>query len=126
YKPEVKKVLTAKDIVELQTLVRTIPVSDYLVEYTVRLVSATRPVNNAPDFVKKYIRWGAGPRASQYLILAAKTFAALDGRPTPSVNDVKRVILPVLRHRIVRSFNAEAEGITADEIIKYVAQFLKE
>lgn len=126
YKPEVKKVLTAKEIVELQSLVRAIPVSDYLVSYTVRLVSATRPINNAPEFVKRYIRWGAGPRASQYLILAAKTLAGLDGRPTPSVADVKRVIFPVLRHRIVRSFNAEAEGVTADEIIKKVIEFVKE
>lgn len=126
YTPEVKKVLTSKEIIELQSLVRIIPVSDYLVEYTVRLVSATRPTNNAPDFVKKYIRWGAGPRAGQYLVLAAKTLAGLDGRPTPSVADVKKMIYPVLRHRIIRSFNAEAEGITTDQLISRLIEVVKE
>ena len=124
YTGDVSCVLTANDIVSLQNLIRTVPVSEGVVDYAVKLVRKTRPNSeNAPDYIKQYISWGAGPRASQYLILGAKTRAALDGRPTPEEEDVKQVIYPVLRHRLVTSFAAEADGVTADDLI---AKLLKE
>ena len=115
---EIKPVLTAEDIIDLQKLVRRVPVSDRLVEFAVRLSNHTRPKRTELDFVRKYVRWGAGPRASQYLILGAKTRAILYGRLTPSLDDVKAVAYPVFRHRIITSFNAEAEGISTDDIIE--------
>ena len=116
--PEVNKVLDAKRIVELQGLVRRVPVSDKVVEYAVGLVRDTRPSPDAPEFVRRWVRWGAGPRASQYLILGAKTRAVLDGRYTPSIEDVRAVALPVLRHRLVTSFHADADGVGPDEIVR--------
>jgi len=116
--PEVRPVLDARRIVELHRLVRRVPVADKRIEYAVDLVRNTRPSQEAPDFVRRWVRWGAGPRASQYLILGAKTKAVLDGRYTPSIEDVKAVALPVLRHRIVTSFHAEADGVGTDEIVK--------
>jgi MoxR-like ATPase len=114
----VKKVIYAADIVKYQNFIRDIPVSDHVMEYAVKLVRSTRPVNDeCPDYIKKWVSWGAGPRASQYLIIAAKTKAALDGRPTPSQDDVKTVAHIVLRHRILVSFAAEAEGLDANKII---------
>jgi MoxR-like ATPase len=111
-------VLDAKDIIEYQDLVRRVPVADNVVDYAVNLVGKTRPnFNNAPQFIKDWISWGAGPRASQYLILGAKTRAVIDGRPTPDIDDVKAVAKPVLRHRLVTSFSAEAEGIDTVTII---------
>jgi MoxR-like ATPase len=90
-----------------------------VIEYAVTLVDRTRPtVSTAPPYIKNWIRWGAGPRASQYLILGAKTRAILSGRHTPDINDVKALAPPVLRHRIVTSFNAEAEGVSAIQIIE--------
>ena len=92
--------------------------ADNVIEYAVRLVSKTRPAGDkSPAFVKEYLNYGAGPRASQYLILGAKATAALDGRLTPSIKDVNSIAVSVLRHRIVTNFNAEAEGINAVEII---------
>lgn len=115
---EVKRVLDGSRIVELQELVRKVPVSDHVIEYAVELVRRTRPnENGAPEYVRNWVRWGAGPRASQYLILGAKTRAILDGRYAPSVDDVRAVALPVLRHRIVTNFNAEADGVGASEIV---------
>ncbi len=109
-----KVVLDASQIIELQKLVREVPVADNVVDYAVNLVRQTRPnENGAPQFVKDWISWGAGPRASQYLILGAKTRAILDGRPTPDIDDVRAVARPVLRHRIVTNFNADAEGVDA-------------
>lgn len=119
YKPDLKRILTAKEIIEFQELVRRVPVADNVIEYAVTLVDRTRPtVSTAPSFIKNWIRWGAGPRASQYLILGAKTRAILSGRHTPDINDVKALAPPVLRHRIVTSFNAEAEGVSAIQIIE--------
>jgi MoxR-like ATPase len=119
YKADLKRILTAKEIIEFQDLVRRVPVADNVIEYAVTLVNRTRPnVSGAPAFVKSWIRWGAGPRASQYLILGAKTRAILSGRHTPDINDVKGLAGPVLRHRIVTSFNAEAEGISPIQIIE--------
>jgi MoxR-like ATPase len=114
----VEKVLSGKQIVELQDLVRRIPVADNVIEYAVHLVRRTRPkTDDAPKFIKDYVAWGCGPRASQYLILGAKTRAALEGRPTPDIEDVRQITLPVLRHRLVTNFNAEADGVTPPEIV---------
>jgi MoxR-like ATPase len=119
YKADLKQILSAKEIIEFQDLIRRVPVADNVIEYAVALVDRTRPtVSAAPDFIKNWIRWGAGPRASQYLILGAKTRAVLSGRHTPDLEDVKALAPPVLRHRIVTSFNAEAEGVSAIQIIE--------
>jgi len=124
---ELKQILSANDIIGFQKLVRRVPVSDHLVHYAVQLVRATRPnEDSAPDFIKKWVNWGAGPRASQYLILAAKTRAILDGRPTPGPEDVRFAAYPVMRHRIVTSFNAEADGVDSIEIIRRVLETVKE
>jgi len=121
------KILSAEDIIRFQQLVRRVPVSDHLIDYAVALVRATRPTEeDALDFVKNWVNWGAGPRASQYLILAAKTRAILDGRPTPAPDDVRFAANPVLRHRIVTSFNAEADGVDTMEIIKRILRTVKE
>ncbi len=118
YKADLKKVINAADFTDLQQIIRRIPVSDELIERTVELVEMTRPENNnAPEMVKKYVAWGAGPRASQYLILGAKARAAMDGRFSPNLEDVRYVCHPVLRHRIITNFAAEAEGIKSDWII---------
>ncbi|MDH3890638.1 MAG: MoxR family ATPase [candidate division Zixibacteria bacterium] len=124
---QLEKVLSPEDIIAFQQLVRRVPVSDHLVQYSVDLVRATRPNDaTAPEFIKNWVNWGAGPRASQYLILAAKTKAILDGRPTPGPEDVRFAAYPVLRHRIVTSFNAEADGVDTEEIIKRVLETVKE
>jgi MoxR-like ATPase len=124
---ELDRILGAEDIIGFQQLVRRVPVSDHLVEYAVDLVRATRPPEaRAPDFVRNWVNWGAGPRASQYLILAAKTRAILDGRPTPGPEDIRFAAYPVLRHRIVTSFNAEADGVDTMEIIKRILETVKE
>jgi MoxR-like ATPase len=95
-------------------------VADNVIEYAVNLVSATRPGENAQDFINELVDWGAGPRASQFLILGAKAKAILDGRPTADIDDVKSLSLPVLRHRVLPNFNAEAEGVSVDDIINRV------
>jgi MoxR-like ATPase len=119
YSGALEVVLKAQEIIRLQDLVRRIPVADNVIQFAVSLVRKTRPVDaSAADFIKEWISWGAGPRASQYLILGAKTRAALDGRPTPDIEDVKAVAKPVLRHRLVTSFAAEAEGVTAVDIVE--------
>jgi MoxR-like ATPase len=118
-KVTVNTVLSASEITEFQHLIRRIPVADNVIEYAVNLVSKTRPnSDNAPEIVSNYIDWGAGPRASQNLILAAKAHAAINGKYSPDIEDVKAVTYPILRHRIVRNYKAEAEGITETEIIK--------
>ncbi len=124
---DLARVLSAAEIVEFQQLVRRVPVSDYLIEYAVDLVRATRPKESgALEFVRNWVNWGAGPRASQYLILAAKAKAILEGRPTPGPEDVRFAAYPVLRHRIVTSFNAEADGVDTMEIIKRILETVKE
>jgi MoxR-like ATPase len=116
--PRVKPVLDRDALLAYQELVRQVPVADNVIEHAVRLVGRTRPGREgAPGFVDAYLSYGAGPRASQYLILGAKALALLDGRLTPLVEDVNRMAVPVLRHRIVTSFNAEAEGVTAVDVI---------
>lgn len=119
YSADLKVVLDARQIIELQDLVRRVPVADNVVDFAVSLVRKTRPdQNGAPDFIKKWISWGAGPRASQYLILGAKTRSILDGRKTPDIDDVRYVSKPVLRHRLVTNFTAEAEGVSAVQIVE--------
>ncbi len=120
--PDLQVVLKAEDILTYQSLVRRIPVSDFVAEYAVRLVRATRPDDGAPEFIRNYVSWGAGPRASQFTILAAKARAALRGEPTPTQEDVRDVTPAVLRHRIVTNFNAEAEGVTTDQVISRLLQ----
>lgn len=110
-------VLSAEDLIAFQDLVRRVPVADNVVQYAVKLVHATRPKFSEQKIVKDYLSYGAGPRASQYLILGAKTRAALYGRFTPEISDVKSVAASVLRHRIVPNFNAEAENVTASDIV---------
>ncbi len=118
YIPELRHVLNAEHIIAFQDLVRRVPVAENVIQYAVRLVSKTRPQSSeAPGYVKNWIRWGAGPRASQFLILGAKTRAILQGRHTPDIDDVRSIAAPVLRHRIVTSFNAEAEGVTTVQIV---------
>lgn len=115
----VKEVLTAEEILKIQDLIRKIPVADNVVEYAVRLVSKTRPdSSDAPDQIKKYLSWGAGPRASQFLILAAKAYAAIHGKYSPDIEDVRAVSFPILRHRIVRNYKAEAEGMSLEKLVK--------
>lgn len=118
YKPALNKILSGKDLVLYQDLVRYVPIADNVVEYAVKLVAKSRPKNtSAPDYVKKYISYGAGPRASQYLVLGAKVRALLDGRFTPQIEDIRALATSVLRHRIVMNFNAEAEGISTLDLI---------
>jgi len=117
YEAEPKRVLSTERILELQRLVRRIPVSEHVVRYAVRLARATRPDDGAASFIRDWVSWGAGPRAAQYLVLGAKSRAALAGRPTPSADDVKAVAPAVLRHRIIPNFTAEADGISSLDII---------
>ena len=117
--PQVDNILSAEEILNYQEVIRRMPVPDNVVEYAVRLVASTRPSETVST---KYISWGAGPRASQYLIMGARTYAALHGKYSPDAEDVRSVAFNVLRHRIVRNYFAEAEGITTDQII---SDFLK-
>jgi MoxR-like ATPase len=117
YEAEPKKVMGVERILELQHLVRRIPVAEHVVRYAVRLARASRPSPQSDSFVRDWVSWGAGPRAAQYLVLGAKARAALAGRPTPGADDVKAVAPAVLRHRIIPNFNAEADGISSLDII---------
>jgi MoxR-like ATPase len=116
---QVNKILGANEIIDIQKLIRRIPVADNVVEYAVKLVGKTRPnTDAAPAQVKQYIDWGAGPRASQNLILAAKAHAALQGKFSPDIENVQAVALGILRHRIIKNYKAEAEGVSKETIIK--------
>lgn len=111
-------VLSSQEILEYQHLVRRIPIADNVVEYAVNLATKTRPgAKNAPEIVKNYIDWGAGPRASQNLVLAAKAYAAIHGKYSPDMEDIQAVAHGILHHRIVKNYKAEAEGITEEQII---------
>lgn len=117
-KASVNALFNAQEILEVQHLVRRIPVPDNVVEYAVKLVNSTRPnLESASDFVKQFIDWGAGPRASQNLILGAKAHAAINGKFSPDIEDVKAVAMGILRHRIIKNYKAEAEGISEEDII---------
>ena len=119
--PEIQSlnaVITKFEIATYQDLVRRVPVADNVVEYAVKLVGATRPNSSkAPDFIQQSVDWGAGPRASQYLVLGAKAKAILDGRPSPNINDIQSLAFPILRHRVLPNFNAEAEGLKVEDIL---------
>ena len=115
----INSLFNAEEIIAYQKLIRRIPVADNVVEYAVNLVSKTRPnTPKTPEIVNNYIDWGAGPRASQNLIIGAKVNAAINGKFSPDIEDVKAVAYPILRHRIVKNYKAEAEGITEEDIIK--------
>src|SRR5574344_1672600 len=113
----VNALLSAEEIKAYQAAVRKLPVNESVVRYAVELVVKTRKETSSSSFAKEYISWGAGPRASQYLIVGAKAHAAINGKYSPDIEDVKAVALPILRHRIVKNYKAEAEGISVDEII---------
>ena len=117
-----KSTITKDDILTFQSLVRRVPVADNVVEFAVDLAAKTRPEDGAPQFISDWLEWGAGPRASQYLILGAKAKAILDERPTPDISDVIAMAKPVLRHRIITSFNAEADGVNADQVLDQLIQ----
>ena len=117
YVPQLERVLDGRAIIDLQKLVRRVPVTDHVVRYAVRLARATRGGDDAPLFVRQWVSWGAGPRASQYLVLGAKTRAVLHGRFAPGIEDVRAVAPSVLRHRVVTNFTAEAEGVKPDRIV---------
>jgi MoxR-like ATPase len=117
-RPEVRKVLSAKSILYLQKQIGQIEIGPLGVNYVARLVRATRPADgSAPKFIKDLVDWGAGPRAGQYLIHGGKALAAMDGRPSVSFDDIRKVAVPVLRHRISTNFQAQAEGLTTDDLI---------
>ena len=121
YSATLNKVMDAEDIVFHQNILRKIPVNDNVIEYAVSLVAKTRPdTEMASEKVQQYISWGAGPRASQFMLLGAKCFAAIRGKYSPDIEDVKAVAKPILRHRIIRNYKAEAEGITVDDIIDII------
>jgi MoxR-like ATPase len=120
---DLKVILTAADIIYFQNLIRKIPVADNVIEYAVRLASKTRPNSpNAHPFAKEYISWGAGPRASQYLIIGAKCYAAINGKYSPDMEDVNAIAEAILRHRIVRNYKAEAEGISIEQIVEKLTE----
>jgi len=124
---EPEPVLSAEDILALQRIVRKIPVSQHIIDYAVNLARATRTVDpTAPDFIKNYLSWGAGPRAAQYLVLGAKSRALLHGRFNVSCEDVRAVAKPVMRHRMFTNFNADAEGINTDKIVEMLIQSVPE
>ena len=120
-------ILTGTDVNRLQQLVRRVPVADHVVEYAVSLVRMTRPNEpDAPSFIRDRVSWGAGPRASQYLVLGAKARAVLMGNYTPTPEDVRALALPVLRHRLVTNFNADADGVSAQDIITQLVDEIKD
>ncbi len=122
---EIEPVLSAPEIIEMQKMILSLPVSEHVLDYAVKLARASRPeYPEAADFVKRWVSWGAGPRASQYLVLAAKTRAALEGRATPSEADVRRVAAIVLQHRVIISFAAEAEGMKAKTVVEKIIEHI--
>ncbi len=122
--PEIKKVLTAKAIVNLQKLVNSVVATDYIIKYVTALVRATRPADpTAPKVIKEYVDWGAGPRAGQFLISGGKAMAAMDGRFSISIEDIRKIAVPVLRHRVSVNFQAQANGMTSESVIM---QLIKE
>lgn len=116
---KVNPMFTAQEIIDIQHLVRRVPVADNVVEYAVNLVAKTRPAGKtAPDFIQNYVDWGAGPRASQNLILAAKAHSIVNGKYSPDIENIQAVAISILRHRIIKNYKAEAEGISEEEIIR--------
>ncbi len=126
-KPEINKVLSARAILNIQKLVHSVAVSPYIVKYVARLVRSTRPGDSAaPSYVKELVDWGAGPRAGQFLIQGGKAIAAMDGRFSIAVDDIRRVAIPVLRHRLSTNFQAQADGMTTEKIIEKLLKDIPE
>jgi MoxR-like ATPase len=120
-------VMSAAEILEFQGLVRRVPVAPSLIKLAVRLCRASRPeADEAPDFIRRWVNWGVGPRGTQHLVLAAKARAALDGRPTPDYEDVRAVAVPVLRHRLVTNFEAEADGQAPEDVLRQLLELSQE
>lgn len=117
YTPKLSKVISAEEIIEFQDLVRKVPIADNVIEFAVKVANKTRTSNDGTNSIGQWISWGAGPRASQYMVLSAKTRAVINGRFTPNIDDIKASMIPVLRHRIITNFNAEAEGISSLDVI---------
>ena len=118
-------IMTKSEINTYQSLVRRVPVADNVVEYAVKLVSSTRPNSeNTPNFINESISWGAGPRASQFLILGSKAKAVLEGRPTPNIDDINSLAIPILRHRVLTNFNAETQGLKVEDLISQLLEKL--
>jgi len=126
-KQEIQPVLTGRDILWIQQLVRQVPVAQHMVDYAVDIVRATRPKDPpSPDFVKNWLAWGAGPRAAQNIVLTAKARAILHGRFAVTADDIRAMVFPVLRHRIFTNFNADAEGVDVDQIIEKILEVVPE
>jgi len=120
---ELTKVLSAKAIINMQKLVRSVPAGEYVIDYALRLVRASRPKDpTAPDFVQKLVDWGGGPRAGEFLVQGGQAFAAMDGRFSVALDDIKKAAIPVLRHRISTNFQAQAEGKTSEDIIRQLLE----
>jgi MoxR-like ATPase len=125
HRPNVERVLSATDILEMQDIVRKVPVAPYVIRYAMKFTRLTRKEKGAvPEFIRNYVTWGAGPRATQFLVLGAKARAVLHGRYYVSCEDIRAVAVPVLRHRILTNYNAEAEGIKSEDIIKRLAAMI--
>ncbi|MBI4869638.1 MAG: MoxR family ATPase [Candidatus Wallbacteria bacterium] len=125
--PTIEQVLDGREVLEVQRLVRQVPIADHVARYAVTLATRTRPgQDGTPEFVTRWLSWGAGPRASQYLILGGKARAIMDGRYAVSVEDIRAVAQPVLRHRIVPNFNAEADGVTAKDVVDKLLESMPE
>jgi MoxR-like ATPase len=122
---DLNHVLSGEEVLQLQDVVRKVPVADHVIRYALQFSRLTRRTEGGcPDFVNEFVSWGAGPRASQYLIMAGKARALLKGRYHVSTEDIRQVALPVLRHRIVTNFNAEAEGVKSDEIVRRLLEHI--
>jgi MoxR-like ATPase len=117
YVPKLNKVISAQEIIQFQNLIRKVPVAENVIEFAVKVANKTRPSNDGTGSVGKWISWGAGPRASQYMVLSAKAKSVINGRFTPNIDDIKLSMIPVLRHRIITNFSAEAEGISSLDVI---------
>ena len=117
-RPTIDRVVNADELLSMQAVVLQVPVAEHVIRYAMRLTRKTRPdADDAPDFVRNYVTWGAGPRASQFLVLASKARALLYGRPYVATEDIRAVAAPVLRHRLITNFNAEADGVKPDDIV---------
>ncbi|MFN0195816.1 MAG: AAA family ATPase [Planctomycetaceae bacterium] len=126
-KPEIRKVLSSKSILYLQRQINMIEAGPLTINYVARLVRATRPVDgSAPKFIKEMVDWGAGPRAGQFLLAGGKAMAAMDGRPSVTISDIRKVAIPVLRHRLSTNFQAQAEGFSSDDLINRLIQEIPE
>ena len=123
---ETKTVFSKQSIIKFQNLVLRVPIAENVVKYAVKLTSYTRPDKDNPvDFIKNWVKWGAGPRASQYLIIGAKAKAILEGKPAPDINDIQMLAPDILRHRVLLNFNAESEGLKVDDIIKKLIEYIE-